>query len=75
MFILMNETTNTNILAFTRENGDKKVTFINNLSNKEQKFNAPMNLTVKHFISSIEQESYSKGEIIVLKPWKYFVLD
>ena len=61
-------------MSYWLERVDKQVTFIGDLSNKEQKFNAPKDITVKHFLSNIEIGNYAKGENIVLKPWEYFIL-
>ena len=61
---------NKNILAFTREKGGKKITFIGNLSNESQSEKFDLGIKMDYFTS----KEVNFAAAIVLKPWKYFVL-
>ncbi|MDG1714830.1 alpha-amylase family glycosyl hydrolase [Lacinutrix sp.] len=64
---------NKNVLTFERHKNGVYVTYIANLSNKEQTLNVP---TVGEFIDYMKNEKleYKDGEIVTLKPWEYKIL-
>ena len=64
---------NDNVLTFERTNNGKKITFIGNLSSKEQIFDTKEELTAKNIFSG-QYKTFKKGQRTNLKPWEYFVL-
>ncbi len=62
-------TKNESILAFTREKDGKKITFIGNLSNKEQ--TEKFNMEIKNDFFSNKELDFAAPTFF--KPWKYYV--
>lgn len=64
----------TNILAFEREKGGKKVIFVGNLSKKDQEFTAPIEGNYTNYMTG-EKVTLAKDQKHNFKPWQYWVLE
>jgi len=64
---------NDNILLFTRSKEGKKLTFMANLSGKEQRINPAFEGAYTNYMTN-KKEEYTSEKPITLNPWEYKIL-
>lgn len=64
---------NNKVLAFSRDNGDKKVIYVSNLSKEPVKFKMELDGKFQDYMSSEELE-LKKDQEMNFKPWEYKIL-